>query len=108
LRADILAASGAIANTAIDYNDTGAFALDFLAKNYPHFLKTRYKFDTLPDKRMHLIEKIGIMRGCLQKGGIVDISRTYEILVNEMRQGKLGRISFEKPADYPEHFIESL
>ncbi len=108
LRADILAASGAIANTAIDYNDTGSFALDFLAKNYPHFLKTRYKFDTLPDKRMHLIEKIGMMRGCLQKGGIVDISRTYEILVNEMRQGKLGRISFEKPSDYPDNFIESL
>ncbi|MCK5542779.1 MAG: ribosome biogenesis GTPase YlqF [Desulfobacterales bacterium] len=98
LRADILAASGAIANTAIDYNDTGAFTLDFLIENYPNFLKARYKFDTLPNKKTHIIEKIGIIRGCLQKGGIIDIPRTYEILVNELRQGKLGRISFEKPA----------
>ena len=104
LRADILAASGAIANTAIDYIDTGAFTLNFLVEKYPHYLEARYKFDTLPNKTSHLIEKIGIMRGCLQKGGIVDISRTYEILVNELRQGKLGRISFEKPEDY----IESL
>ena len=104
LRADILAASGAIANTAIDYIDTGTFTLNFLVEKYPHYLEARYKFDTLPNKTSHLIEKIGIMRGCLQKGGIVDISRTYEILVNELRQGKLGRISFEKPEDY----IESL
>lgn len=104
LRADILAASGAIANTAIDYNDTGAFTLNFLLENYPNLLKERYKFNTLPNKRIHLIEKIGIIRGCLKKGGVVDIPRAYEILVNELRQGKLGRISFEKPEDY----IESL
>jgi ribosome biogenesis GTPase A len=67
-------------------------------------IKERYKFNNLPNKKIHLIEKIGTLRGCLKKGGIVDITRTYEILVNELRQGKLGRISFEKPEDY----IESL
>ncbi len=100
LRADIIAASGAISNTAMDYNDTGAFVLDFLLKNYPDYIKKRYKFEALPEKKVHLIEKIGIMRGCLQKGGMVDITRTYEILVNELRRGKLGRVSFEKPDDY--------
>jgi ribosome biogenesis GTPase A len=107
LRADILAASGAIANTAIDYNDVGAFTLSFLIDNYPHFLIARYKLDVLPKKRAHLIEKIGAMRGCLKKGGLIDIPRAYEILVNELRQGKLGRISFEKPEDY-QNIIESL
>ncbi|MCK5313156.1 MAG: 50S ribosome-binding GTPase, partial [Desulfobacteraceae bacterium] len=104
LRADILAASGAISNTVVDYNDTGAFTLNFLKNNYPESLKTRYNFKTLPDDNTLLIKKIGSKRGCLQKGGIVDIQRTYEILVNELRQGKLGRISFEKP----ENIIESL
>ena len=100
IRADILAASGAIANTVVDYNDTGAFTLNFLINNYPRSLKTRYKFDTLPSNTTFLIEQIGTKRGCLKKGGKIDIQRAYEILVNELRQGKLGKISFEKPSDY--------
>ncbi len=101
-RADILAASGAISNTAIDYNDTGAFTLQFLKEYYPGFLKSRYKFDTLSFNGEHLIEKIGATKGCLKKGGKIDISRAYEILVNELRQGKFGRISFEKPENIDE------
>jgi len=99
LRADILAASGAISNTVVDYNDTGAFTLNFLIENYPEAIKSRFKFETLPDDNLNIIKKIGLKRGCLQKGGEIDIQRAYKILVNELRQGKLGRISFEKP-DY--------
>jgi ribosome biogenesis GTPase A len=112
LRADILAASGAIANTVVDYNDTGAFTLKFLINNYPQFLQKRYDFKTLPDGNSdisHLIEEIACKRGCLKKGGKIDIQRAYEILVNELRQGKLGRISFEKPDNLVENLkIESL
>ena len=104
LRADILAASGAISNAVVDYLDTGAFTLNFLVDNYPKFLKKRYEFKTLPSDNTLLIEKIGSKRGCLKKGGKIDIQRAYEILVNELRQGKLGRISFEKP----DNTIESV
>ena len=104
LRADILAASGAISSTVIDYIDTGAFTLNFLINNYPEFLKARYEFEILPDNKTDLIKKIGAKRGCLKKGGKIDIQRAYKLLVNELRQGKFGRISFEKP----ENVIESL
>lgn len=103
LRADILAASGAIASTAMDYNDTGAFTLNFLINNYPDFLKERYKFDTISCDRTIIIEEIGKKRGCLKKGGKIDIQRAYEILINELRQGKLGKISFEKPENIEEN-----
>ena len=103
LRADILAASGAIASTAMDYNDTGAFTLDFLIKNYPDFLQARYKFDTISWNRTSIIEEIGKKRGCLKKGGKIDIQRAYKILINEVRQGKLGQISFEKPENIKEN-----
>ena len=103
LRADILAASGAIASTAMDYNDTGAFTLNFLINNYPDLLKTRYKFDKISSDRTRIIEEIGKKRGCLKKGGKIDIQRAYEMLINELRQGKLGRISFEKPENIEEN-----
>jgi ribosome biogenesis GTPase A len=100
LKADILAASGAIANTVVDYNDTGKFTLEFLINRYPESLLKRYKFNSLPDNPGTLIKKIGAKRGCLKKGGKIDIQRAYEILITELRQGKLGKISFEKPEDY--------
>ena len=103
LRADILAASGAIASTAMDYNDTGAFTLNFLINNYPDFLKARYKFDTISGDRTRIIEEIGKKRGCLKKGGKIDIHRAYKMLINELRQGKLGKISFEKPENIEEN-----
>lgn len=103
LRADILAASGAIASTAMDYNDTGAFTLNFLINNYPDFLKARFKFDTISCDRTRLIEEIGKKRGCLKKGGKIDIHRAYKMLINELRQGKLGKISFEKPENIEEN-----
>ncbi len=102
LRGDILAASGAIANSVVDLHDTGAFTIDFLLNNYPSVLKARYNIDSLPENNTLLIEKIGAKRGCLKKGGKIDILKTYEIVVNELRQGKLGRISFEKPVDIVE------
>ncbi|MBW2653750.1 MAG: ribosome biogenesis GTPase YlqF [Deltaproteobacteria bacterium] len=102
-RAYILAASGAISDTAIDYNDIGFFAATLLIKRYPDLLMQRYSFlKMLPDDELTLIEKIGSARGCLKKGGIVDFQKASEVLIRELRAGKIGRISFETPKD-PEH-----
>jgi len=99
-KAYILAASGAISDTAIDYNDIGFFAAKLLIKRYPDLLMQRYPFlKTLPDDELTLIEKIGSARGCLKKGGIVDFQKASEVLIRELRAGKIGRISFETPKD---------
>ena len=36
----------------------------------------------------------------LQRGGRVDLERTAEVLLRELRSGNLGRISFELPEDF--------
>lgn len=100
-RAYILAASGAIADTAIDYNDIAFFSANLLISKYPDLLMQRYPFlETLPDNELMLIEKIGSARGCLQKGGKVNLQKASEVLIRELRAGKIGRISFETPEDY--------
>ncbi|MBU8847990.1 MAG: ribosome biogenesis GTPase YlqF [Desulfobacterales bacterium] len=99
-RVYILAASGAISDTAIDYSDIAFFAANFLMKKYPDLLMQRYPFlKTLPDDEVTLIEKIGSARGCLQKGGSVNFQKASEALIRELRAGKIGRISFETPKD---------
>lgn len=92
-----LAASGAIRDTAIDYDDVAVFAARYLAEVYPAELRARYKLDELPAEPISLLNEIGKRRGCLIGGGEVDLNRAGELLLREMRSGKLGRISLERP-----------
>ncbi|MBF0258250.1 MAG: ribosome biogenesis GTPase YlqF [Desulfamplus sp.] len=97
-----LAASGAISDTAIDYNDVALFTLKYLITRYPDALKERYLLsDSIDDNGGPLIlETIGASRGCLRKGGVVDIQKASELLIREFRSGKLGGISLESPEDF--------
>lgn len=99
-RAFTLAASGAISDTALDYHQIGIFVAGLLLKNYPHLLLERYAFlKQIPRDESELIEKIGTARGCLLKGGNINYNKAAEILIRDLRSGKIGKISFEMPKD---------
>jgi ribosome biogenesis GTPase A len=99
-KAYILAASGAISDTAIDYTDIAFFAAALLMQRYPDLLMGRFPFlETLPADELTLIEKIGAARGHLKKGGSVNLQKASEVLIRELRAGKIGKISFETPKD---------
>ncbi len=92
-----LAVTGAIKNTAIDFEDIAMFAADFLIDAYGERVTDRYKLKQLPETGMQLLEAIGKSRGCMRAGGIIDIQRVSEILIHEIRSGTLGPLSFETP-----------
>ncbi len=99
-RAFVLAASGAISDTAIDYYEIGFFAAGLLLKKYPDLLLQRYDFLTeLPKDESDLIEMIARARGCFKKGGIIHHQKAAEILIRDLRSGLIGKISFETPKD---------
>jgi ribosome biogenesis GTPase A len=103
-----LAVSGAIKDTAIDYDDVAVYAARYLAEAYPHEIRKRYKLKALPEDPIAILEAIGKKRGCLIGGGEVDLNRAGELLLREMRAGKLGRISLEHPdIETAEHETES-
>ena len=94
-----LAASGAIGDNAVDYVDLALFAAEFMAIRYPEQVIRRYKFETMPETATEIIDEIGRRRGCLISGGEIDVQRTAEIFLRELRAGWLGRVSFERPGD---------
>jgi ribosome biogenesis GTPase A len=94
-----LAVSGAIGEKAVDDIDLALFAAEFMAIRYPEQVMRRYKFETVPKIAAEIIEEIGHRRGCLISGGGIDIQRTSEIFLHELRAGKLGRVSFERLED---------
>ncbi|MCG6937144.1 MAG: ribosome biogenesis GTPase YlqF [Gammaproteobacteria bacterium] len=92
-----LAVTGAIKNTAIDFEDIALFAADYLITVYPERIKQRYKLNHTPQTGIELLEEIGRRRGCLRAGGMIDLQRAAEILIHEIRSGALGQLSFETP-----------
>ncbi len=102
-RAYRLAVSGAISDTAIEYDDIAFFAADFMLAAYPNNLAKRYEIDHPEDlDAWELIQQIGTRTGCLKKGGIVDVKKASERFIRELRAGKLGRLTFETPEDFEE------
>ncbi len=92
-----LAVSGAVKDTAFEYDDIAFFAAEYLISAYPEALMERFKLDTAPNNELELIEAIGRKRGCLRGGGQVDLNKASKILLTELRAGQIGRISLETP-----------
>jgi ribosome biogenesis GTPase A len=92
-----LAVTGAIKDTAIEYEDIAYYAAEYLLANYPERLKARYELETLPESDHQLMEAIALRRGCLRAGGHFDIYKVSTILLNELRSGALGPLSIETP-----------
>jgi ribosome biogenesis GTPase A len=92
-----LAVTGAIKNTAIDFEDIALFAAGTLIDMYSNRLTERYKLDHCPDSDIGLLEMIGRKRGCLRSGGVIDLQRASEIFIHDIRSGALGRLSLETP-----------
>ncbi len=92
-----LAVTGAIKNTAIEYEDIAMYAADFFLRVYPNALTNRYKLKELPETDVALLEAIGRKRGALRPRGIIDMHKASEVLLHDYRSGALGRLSMETP-----------
>lgn len=92
-----LAFGGAIPDSALDYETVALFGAGKLLELYPNLLKSRYKLTELPTESHALLEEIGRRRGCLQRGGIVDLRKAADIFIHEFRSGAIGRITLERP-----------
>jgi ribosome biogenesis GTPase A len=92
-----LATSGAIKDTAMEYEDVAMYALDYMAQAYPEALTTRYKLKELANTGAELLDAVGRKRGCLRSGGKVDLHKAAEIVLHEFRSAKIGLLSLETP-----------
>ena len=94
-----LASTGAIKDDIIDFQTVALFIINYLNERYPDRLLTRYHLEQLSEDGVENFDAIGKKRGLLQSGGYVDYDKAAEMIIRELRSGKLGRISFETPDD---------
>ena len=92
-----LAVTGAIKDTAIEYDDIAYYAAEYLLKEHLDALMDRYSLDEKPRDETALLEAIGRKRGALVNGGRVNLNKTSAIFIHEFRSGALGSITLETP-----------
>ncbi|MDD4295824.1 MAG: ribosome biogenesis GTPase YlqF, partial [Ruminiclostridium sp.] len=93
-----LAFTGAIKDEIMDVATLAVRLMEKLSILYPENLKSRFKLTDLGNKTgLELIEEAGRKRGCLISGGEVDYYRIGNIVLDEFRAAKIGRITLEKP-----------
>lgn len=93
----MLAASHAIGTNAVMEEEVAAFLGEILLTRYSQLLSARYGFALDGLDGPGLIEAVARRRGCLIKGGGLDLEKAALILLDDYRSGALGRISLETP-----------
>lgn len=91
-----LALIGAISDQVFDVTEVAVKFIEFLRNVYPSALIQRYKLERLEGDSYLLLEQIGRKRGLIGTGGTVEIDKAALTLLQDFRQGKLGRITLEK------------
>lgn len=92
-----LALCGSIKEEILNIEYLCVKAIDYLKALYPDNLKNRYNLEDIEKDNYEIIDDIAKKRGCIIKGGLPDRERVYKIVLNELRDLKIGRMSYEEP-----------
>ena len=95
---DRLAFIGSVKDEILDNELMAVRLLEVLQADYSDRITERYGF--VPDadaEAWETLEGIGRARGMLMRGGEIDTTRTANMLLDEYRAGRLGRITLERP-----------
>lgn len=94
-----LAFTGAIKDEILETELLCYELLEYLRDNYQDKLKARYKIaEDLSDKKGYeILEIIGKRRGLVISGGEIDMERAANIVLDEFRAAKIGRVTLELP-----------
>lgn len=90
-----LSFTNAIKDEVLNIEDLTLKFLEEMKENNPEALVERYGVDpSLP--ALEIYEAIAKKRGAIISGGDFDYTRTANIILNDFRSGKLGKITLEK------------
>lgn len=91
-----LAFIGSIKDELYNIYELSLLLLDYLIKNYPDAVADFYEIEN-SDSNNELLERISIKRGCIKSGAEYDIDKAAKCLVDDFRNGRIGKISLEIP-----------
>ena len=93
-----LAMIGSIKDDILNVEELALEVLKFLIAEYPGILQQRYEIEESADL-VQMLREIADVRKCVLKGNEPDYGKAAAIVMDEFRNGKLGRITLEQPPE---------
>ena len=90
-----LASLTSIKEEILNKEDIAYYIIKMLYEYYPNILKEKYHIVNIDDIN-RVFDEIGRKRGCLQKGNLVDLEKVYTIIINDLKEGKIGKVTFDR------------
>ena len=87
---------GSIKDDILNVEELALEVLRYLEAVYPGTLQERYGIEESSDA-VQMLASIAEARKCVQKGNEPDYGKAAAIIMEEFRNGKIGRISLEQP-----------
>lgn len=94
-KAMLLALTGSIKAEILPVEEVSEYAFNYLKEFYWNNLKQRFSYLEEADTFTESFIKIARLRGYLGRG-VEDINKAMEVFLNELKNGQIGRISFER------------
>lgn len=91
-----LAEIGSIKEDILNIRELSLEFIRFMIQNYPGILQEKYEVDETKDE-FAVLEQIAVNRQCKLKGNQPDYDKAAGMLMENYRNGKLGRITLERP-----------
>lgn len=95
-----LAFTGAVSDRIIDTELLAMRLLELLIPLYPNLLDERYKISEFPEDSYDALCLLGKKRGMVIRGGETDTERAANMLLEEYRNCKIGKITLERVENY--------
>ena len=92
-----LALVGSIKDDIMPIDDIALYGLKYLSVNYPGQVEARYSISPIDTSNLvDTFDQIGVKRGALLPGKLVDYDRVIKLFLHDFRHQKFGRICLEK------------
>ncbi|MEK3978099.1 ribosome biogenesis GTPase YlqF [Psychrobacillus sp. FSL K6-2836] len=95
-----LALTGAIKDAVINMEDLAVYGLNFLQEHYPKRMEDRYQVKEVSADLVETFDQIGKLRRCFSNGGEIDYDQVAELIVRDVRNLHLGRLTFDFVEEY--------
>ena len=108
-----LAMIGSINDNILNKDELALEIIKYLNEYYPQDLQARYDLnndeltaintdsklmiDSKTSYALGIMDIVAMKRGCLKKGGVSDYEKVANIILDDFRSGRLGKVSLERP-----------
>ena len=91
-----LAMLGSVNDEILNIDELSVELIKLLDEHFPDVIFERYQIEK-QENPLKVLEEIARVRACLLKGNELDISKAANILMDDFRSGRLGKLTLEFP-----------